>query len=351
MRIFSAILLSAGVAFINARAITGDNIVFYTIPLTSAFVVKMPKSPSVRLLEDVPGKVVKPSPRISPYAERYGAIKNNWKEPMRILGGSVQSFFFEGNPVKSELTDAAVLSLMYRFLKDNPSVVIPDLDNFRVFTIANYDPATHIATTQDEQINKTLLSQARATFAKGKKLYANIVQVGGAGSGHYTVVVIEKNGRVNIINTFKPYIGEALEEPYQYILTAVVSSLNSQKTDEDITFVEGENIRTGIQDSDIGSNSCGIYSFVYWAALMLTQDIDAYKQVTAAASEGALNRYEDILTAASYPRKADKIQQIQDRVGEFGEVYFKNPNAERQVEFEASLREWLIEEVKRISSE
>lgn len=114
-------------------------------------------------------------------------------------------------------------------------------------------------------------------FEKGQKLYATIIQVGGAGSGHFTVVVIENNGNVHMINTMG-VISERLanDDPYLYIMPKLVEALNAHKDPAaPIVFKATTNVRTGIQDADALSNSCGIYSFVYWAVLMMTQDINA----------------------------------------------------------------------------
>jgi hypothetical protein len=320
------------------RAILPEDLLYYTGEWSQSFI-----SP---VILHMLATTSPPSIHSLAYSDKYALIKQDWKAA--ALG--VENLFFEGDAINSELTDTAILALMYRFLIDNPEVKIPDLDNFKVFTIANYTPATYTAIVEPKTIQNSLLIPALTAFRDGKNLYATIVQVGGAGSGHYTVVVIEKTGKVHMINTFKPYEGEAAKEPYQYILTALVNSLNVQKGAEDINFMVESNIRTGIQDPDIGSNSCGIYSFVYWAALMMTQTMDAYQRITAAASDGKLTIYGDIKAASSYSRTEPQVVQILDRTDGFGVQYFKNPHAEEQARFEQNLRAWLQAELAALSS-
>ncbi len=110
-----------------------------------------------------------------------------------------------------------------------------------------------------------------------------------------------------------------------------------------IEFKAATNVRTGIQDANAGSNSCGIYSFVYWTALMMTQDMNAYKRVTATASEGYLGGYEDILKAATHKNAMDVIVQVENVskrivVEDCTILCYENPNAAVQAKFERDVR-------------
>ncbi|MCP5322837.1 MAG: hypothetical protein H6492_02385 [Candidatus Paracaedibacteraceae bacterium] len=367
-----------GLSFVNGRAITSVDLKSYEIsaPVSAKFLAVNIKSvdksggggaPSATdregrdLPSSVAGAAAIPAARTDIdartsllYASRYNRLKNDWKNIVRFEETPVE-FFFESEAATAEITDVALQALMYRFLIDNPSVSIPDLDSFRVFTVADYTPGTHRAVIRDREVKNSLLEQAKSAFSAGKRLYASVVQVGGAEGGHYTVVVIENTGKVHMLNTFKPYEGTPSEEEYQYILRALVVSLNAQKGSSSIVFSEGINTRTGIQDSDIASNSCGLYSFAYWAALMATQDMDAYQRVTAAASDGRLARYGDINAAASYGRKLTHITQVFDReerlvIDGIAEniKYYKNPHADIQAGFESDLREWLQRELRTL---
>lgn len=81
---------------------------------------------------------------------------------------------------------------------------------------------------------------------------------------------------------------------------------------------------------------------------MLTQNMDAYQRVTAAASDGRLARYGDINAAASYGRKLTYITQVFDRRDGFGITYYKNPHADIQAGFELDLRRWLQSELRTL---
>jgi len=276
------------------------------------------------------------------YETMYADLQKTWKA---VAEANLKEFFFNQGVEKSELTSTAILELMYGFLIEHPEVHIPDLENFGLFTIANYNTTTQAVTIpQLSQLKNKVLNQALAAFETGKKLYATIVQVGGAGSGHYTLVVIERDGKVHMINTMG-IIAEGLagDDPYVHIMPELVKALNTHKGTAPIVFTAASNVRTGIQDADAGSNSCGIYSFVYWAELMMTQDINAYKRVTAAAAEGYLSDYEGILKAAIHTKAMDAIVQVDDlsKANEFGIRYFKNPNAEVQTRFELDVRDRL----------
>lgn len=372
-KIFSG-LIGFGVisiSFVNGRAIVSEDLNSYKIsaPASSKFVAiniraadKHGEGSAVPVMDaeerdfefSVAGGAAIPATRTDIeartsllYANRYSQMKNGWKMIVRDYATPVE-FFFENEAATAEITDVALQALMYRFLIDNPSVSISDLDSFRVFTVADYTPITHRTVIRDREVKYSLLEQAKSAFLAGKRLYASVVQVGGAEGGHYTVVVIENTGKVHMLNTFKPYEGEPSEEAYQYILRALVVSLNDQKGSSSIVFSEGINIRTGIQDSDLASNSCGLYSFAYWAALMLTQNMDAYQRVTAAASDGRLARYGDINAAASYGRKLTYITQVFDRRDEFGITYYKNPHADIQAGFELDLCRWLRSELRTL---
>jgi hypothetical protein len=276
------------------------------------------------------------------YETMYADLQERWKE---VAEANLKEFFFNQGVEKSELTSTAILELMYGFLIERPEIHIPDLENFGLFTIANYNTTTQaVAIPQILQLKNKLLNQALAAFETGQKLYATIVQVGGAGSGHYTLVVIERDGKVHMINTMG-IIAEGLagDDPYVHIMPELVKALNTHKGTAPIVFTAASNVRTGIQDADAGSNSCGIYSFVYWAALMMTQDINAYKRVTAAAAEGYLEDYNGILKASIHTKAMDAIVQVDDlsKANEFGIRYFKNPRAEMQTRFELDVRDRL----------
>jgi hypothetical protein len=285
-----------------------------------------------------PGVVVNAANKIR-YEAMYAELKEVWKA---VAGRNLHALFFDGGVEGSELTYTAILELMYGFLIEHPEINIPDLQNFGSFTIANYDETTHVATiSQMQQLKNKLLNQALAAFAKGQKLFATVVQIGGAGSGHFTVVVIECDGKVHMINTMGNFPGLKREDPYVHIMPVLVNALNSHKGAVPIEFTAGSNVRTGIQDADALSNSCGIYSFVYWAALMMTQDINSYKRVTAAAADGYLAGYEDIIKAATHSRAIDRIAQVVGGADEYGIQYLKNPSAEVQARFERDVRDRL----------
>jgi hypothetical protein len=133
-------------------------------------------------------------------------------------------------------------------------------------------------------------------------------------------------------------------------MTKLVNALTANKGASSITFTAGTNVRTGIQDADACTNSCGLYSFAYWAALMVSQDMNAYKRITAAAEEGALKTYDDIASVAvSAGPEIDTIKQVKDEAksrNSHGIPYFKNPKAEVQADFELSLREWLKDKLQ-----
>ena len=300
-------------------------------------------SPTAAIPLPAPSIVAAPSPTENKirYQRMYLGLKETWKA---VAGSNLQEFFFDRGVEGSELSSTAVLELMYGFLIEHPEIYIPDLENFGLFTIAAYDKAKSAVTIpQIPQLKNKLLNQSLAAFEKGQKLYATIVQVGGSRSGHYTLVVIENNGNVHMINTMGAHKGGAAEDPYVHIMPELVKALNTHKGTAPIVFTAASNVRTGIQDADAGSNSCGIYSFVYWAALMMTQDINAYKRVTAVAAEGYLGDYNGILKAAIHTKAMDAIVQVDDlsKANEFGIRYFKNPNAEVQTRFELDVRDRL----------
>lgn len=278
------------------------------------------------------------------YTRMYSTLQERWKIAVAVEE-DLKRFFFDKGIDNSELMSTAMLELMYGFLIEHPEIYISDLENFGLFTVAEYNTAMRAVTIpQIQQLKSKLLDQSLAAFEKGQALYATIVQVGGTRSGHYTVVVIERNGKVHMINTMG-VIAKRLEadDPYVYIMPELVKALNTHKGFAPIVFTAASNVRTGIQDADAGSNSCGIYSFVYWAALMMTQDMNAYKRVTAAASDGYLGGYEDIVRAATLKKEMGEIVQIDDKskANEFGIQYFKNPSAEVQGSFEREVRERL----------
>lgn len=288
----------------------------------------------------------------SRYEKMYERLQSEWRV-VAAAEESPQALFFDRDVNHSELTSTAVLELMYGFVIEHPEIYISDLENFGLFTIANYNTTTHAVTIpQVQQLKNKLLHQALGAFAKGQKLYATIVQIGGAGSGHYTVVVIEHDGKVHMINTMSAFVGDSKYDPYAHIQPELVKALNTHKGATAITFTAGSNVRTGIQDADALSNSCGIYSFVYWAALMMTQDMAAYKRVTAAAADGRLASCSDIGAAAAYPRMMDKIVQVDDlsKPNAFRIRYFKNPNAAVQSKFEQELRARLLAKLKELTS-
>ena len=287
------------------------------------------------------------------YTGMYLGLQERWKVAA-AAEDFLQEFFFNGRAEGSELTSTAVLELMYGFLINHPEIYIPDLESFGLFTIASYNTTTHAVTIpQVEQLKNKLLHQALAAFTKGQKLYTTIVQVGGSGSGHYTLVVIERDGKVHMINTMGAFAGDSKYDPYTYIQPELVKALNTHKGSAPIVFTAASNVRTGIQDADARSNSCGIYSFVYWAALMMTQDINAYKRVTAAASEGYLSEYKSILNAVTHESSIDAIVQVDDpsKANDFGVKYLKNPSAEVQAKFERDVRAHLQVKLTALASQ
>lgn len=285
------------------------------------------------------------------YTAHFMDLKQTWKETAGGLEGGVEGFFFDttsAEKASAELQYPALLALKYRFLCEHPDINIPDLENFGVFTIGTYDTTTHAATIRTAEMVQNLLNPALKAFEQGANLYASIVQIGGANSGHYTLAGIEKSGRVHLINTIGLIArGLESEDPYRYIMPNLVEALNANKGASSITFTAGTNVRTGIQDADAGSNSCGLYSFTYWAALMLTQDMNAYKRITAAAEDGRLRTYDDIASVAvSAGQGVDVVRQV-TLVSSQGFQHQRNPKADVQARFELSLRQWLMNELPK----
>lgn len=288
---------------------------------------------------------VTPSPVTVKYQQTYDRLKALWKS--QVYGKSEKEhykLFFQQDEAISgledendspealsagALTEKSLQALMFRFLIETPTIDIPNEDKISVISAKVMDTPDQNIQIDHQKLKETLIDPALKFFTvQNKNTYANIVKVEGKGGGKYVVVVIEKNGKVYLIDP------STQQKTYHLnILSEIVKSLNSQKPhDMDTNFhTDSEDIvYTGIQGASAGSTSSGIYAFTYWASIMSTDALDAFERINGADSEETtlLQEYDSIKMASVYSKKLKKV-----------------PGLSNANNFELDIRKWLREEL------
>jgi hypothetical protein len=307
-----------------------------------------------------------PSPTTLAYQKKYNELQKQWKT--QLNGKSLKeqySLFFEqddflnnktnkgseiiktgeykttsfdnsaqGAPAElssGNLKTNAIKALMLRFLSDISPIDVP-IDSIDVVS-ANV--LSSKVTVDEKFIKSVMLNPALDAFKnKGKKIYASVLRLDGEGNGQYVVVVIDKDGKVRIIDPVsrvKPYKDN--------LLLAVVDALNKARTVMDMAFSAYKNdldsndsafVNTGIAGPDNDNTKSGIYAFTYWAGLMKEDNIDAYKSINGAAAADAndFSQLDAINWASVYSRTEKAL-----------------PSAIGLQTYEEDVRQWLSDQL------
>lgn len=272
-------------------------------------------------------KEVKAPPALEAYRQQYHSLKIQWKSTLPSDSANLFQLFFQQEAALSgladtrqspealssgELTEKALQALMFRFLIDNPSIDIsnPQHINIVLATVKKIQPTS--VQLDQALLKSTLLDPAIDCFTnKHKNIYATIFKVGEIGKEKYVVIVLKKDGRLQLIDPSTQH-----KEYHSNLLNEITTSLNRQKTDDSITFRPADEsiIYTEIQGSDAGSTSSGIYAFAYWAAVMQTDSLEAFERVNGATNEetSVLDSYDSLNIAAVYSKRLKKTPGLRD---------------------------------------
>ncbi len=286
---------------------------------------------------------------LNAYKAKYRQLKQRWgiqdgntlslrkkssvffKEEEALLNS--QSSFDEISQRSSELTEEAILALQMRFLIDNPEISIKsqNLENLRVMNVSASEELPNSVKFAPSDLTDVWIRPTLDKFHQKstKEVYASIIRVTAGNQQNFVVVVAHKDGRVDLIDP------TSITKQYnEKILQTCVDGLNSSQTTSDKTQFRKERstIYTGIQASGAALPSSSIYAFSYWAATLSSQNLDAYKSLNGAYSEGNLTTYSQLVPAAVYSKESPKVTGLQ------------NENR-----FDESLRNWLQEELHGIN--
>lgn len=318
-------------------------------------------------------KEIEPAPTTLAYQKRYRDLQTQWRAEIagKSMSGGYALFFqqddflnadssqetqirkttddpygtsqkvfddgADGSPEalsSGNLTTNAMQALMLRFLSDNPPLDIA-IDSIAVASAVIDSPAGSTIKVDDALIKSVVLTPALDALKKGKTIYASLMRLESEGKGQYVVVVLDKHGHVCIID---PAVKEKAYK--DKLLTAVIKSLNTARTAQDLTFTpiksdihiaEQNVVNTGIAGPDTDNSNSGIYAFTYWAGLIANDNLDAYKSINGAVTEktSALVGYELINMAAVYSKKV-----------------VKTPGKRGGPDYEENIREWLRGQLK-----
>jgi hypothetical protein len=289
-------------------------------------------------------KPIGPSPVSLAYQKRYQELKSIWRSGLHgTSAADTYPLFFQQddtlnkvdgihNSVEAlssgELTEKGVQALMLRFLFDTPSIDYPKPSAFDVIPALVDTTSTNSVSINDMFIKERFLMPAQYAFKNGKNVYASIVKLENGVSRRYVVVVVDKHGRVILIDPSTQHTSS-----HAILLNEFIKVMNQQKEEGSlIQFKISEDpiIYTGIQGADSSADNTGIYAFTYWAAFLNTDSFDAYQNVNGADSEEdrVLMSYDSLKVASVYSKR-EKVLPPLDR---------ENP-------FEEDIRQWLRAEL------
>ncbi|MDP3935685.1 MAG: hypothetical protein Q8Q56_01660, partial [Alphaproteobacteria bacterium] len=96
------------------------------------------------------------------------------------------------------LTPNAIQSLMLRYLSDNPEIDIPVGS---INTASAFITSENIVKLDQALLKSSILDPTLDAFMKkNRSVYSSVIRLEGAGNGQYVVVVIDKYGKVSLID-------------------------------------------------------------------------------------------------------------------------------------------------------